>query len=425
MVCRRTSQRLIATIVMDRLRGVCTAQVSLREDVVAMLDAQVTTLCRAAIIAGALVISTGPASSQEVKLPAALTFTAYDTGSSGFNIAVAVGKGIKDKFNTDLRVLPAGNDVARLGPLKAGRAQASAMGIGLYYAQEGVFEFAAKEWGPQPLTLLLSTVDCNGANIGIAKDTGVTEVKDLKGKRVGFVVGSPALNQNTLAFLAFGDVKKEDVTAVEFASFGAMWKGMLNNEIDVAQESTITGQTKEVETSPRGLVWPAMLHADKDGWARMTKIGPHLFPHKATCGSAGLSPQTPKEMATYPYPAFIAYQSIGDDLAYSITKAMVESYAGYKDGAPGASGLDIKQQTTQWVIPIHPGAVKVFKASGKWTDADEAHNKRLLDRQKVLGDAWADLQKANPPSDPPAFRKAWLDARRAALAKAGMDAPFE
>ena len=76
-----------------------------------------------------------------------LTFTAYDTGSSGFNIAVAVGKMLKDKHGTDVRVLPAGNDVARLAPLSAGRAQASAMGIGTYFAQEGVFEFAVKEWG--------------------------------------------------------------------------------------------------------------------------------------------------------------------------------------------------------------------------------------------------------------------------------------
>ena len=52
---------------------------------------------------------------------------------------------------TGVRVLPAGNDVARLAPLKAGRAQASAMGIGVYFAQEDVFELATKEWGPQPL----------------------------------------------------------------------------------------------------------------------------------------------------------------------------------------------------------------------------------------------------------------------------------
>src|SRR6187397_3654191 len=109
---------------------------------------------------------------EDVKLPPTMTFTAYDTGTAGFNIAVAVGKMMKDKYGTDLRVLPAGNDVARLSPLRAGRAMSSAMGSGSYFAQEGVFEFGAREWGPQALQLVLSTVDCNGASLGVARDTG-------------------------------------------------------------------------------------------------------------------------------------------------------------------------------------------------------------------------------------------------------------
>ena len=117
---------------------------------------------------------------QDIKLPPTLTLTAYDTGSSGFNIAVAVGKTLKDKHGTDVRVLPAGNDVARLAPLKANRAQVSAMGIGTYFAPGSVFEFAVKEWGPQPLRLLLSATDCNAISLGVAKDTGVKEIKDLQ-----------------------------------------------------------------------------------------------------------------------------------------------------------------------------------------------------------------------------------------------------
>ena len=97
--------------------------------------------------AGALSLFVTAASAQDIKLPETMTFTAYDTGSSGFNIAVAVGKALKDKHGSDVRVLPAGNDVARLAPLKANRAQASAMGIGTYFAQEGVFEFARQGVG--------------------------------------------------------------------------------------------------------------------------------------------------------------------------------------------------------------------------------------------------------------------------------------
>ena len=65
----------------------------------------------------ALAASVTIASAQDVKLPPTLTFTAYDTGTAGFNIAVGVGKMMKDKYSTDVRVLPAGNDVARLAPL--------------------------------------------------------------------------------------------------------------------------------------------------------------------------------------------------------------------------------------------------------------------------------------------------------------------
>jgi TRAP transporter TAXI family solute receptor len=337
-----------------------------------------------------------PALAEDVKLPPSMAFTAYDTGTAGFNMAVAVGKMMKDKYSTDIRVLPAGNDVARLAPLRAKRAQVSAMGSGTYFAQEGVFEFGAKEWGPQPLQLLLSSVDCNGASLGVAADAGVKEFKDLKGKRVGFVVGSPALNQNSLAILAFGDLKQSDVKVVEFSSYGALWKGLINNDTDAAFATTITGPAKEAETSPRGIIWPPLPHNDKAGWARVQKVGSFFFPHVATCG-AGISPQKPIEMGNYPYPIFVNYASQPADQIYSITKAMIVNYDAYKDSAPGASGLAADKQTKNWVVPVHPGAVKALKEAGQWTDAQETHNNALFKRQEVLAAAWADFGKASRP----------------------------
>ena len=41
----------------------------------------------------------------------------------------------------------------------------------------------------------MAATACNGLGLAVAKDTGVKEVKDIRGKRVGVVVGSPALNQ--------------------------------------------------------------------------------------------------------------------------------------------------------------------------------------------------------------------------------------
>jgi TRAP transporter TAXI family solute receptor len=372
----------------------------------------------------ALAASVTIASAQEIKLPPTLTFTAYDTGTAGFNIAVAVGKMMKDKYSTDVRVLPAGNDVARLAPLRAGRAASSAMGSGTYFAQEGVFEFGAREWGPQPLQLVLSSVDCNAGSLGVARDTGVTEVKQLKGKRVGFVVGSPALNQNALAILAFGDLKQSDVKVVEFSSYGAMWKGLINNDVDAAFATTITGPAKEAETSPRGIIWPPLPHNDKAGWARVQKVGSFFFPHIATCG-AGISKDKPIELGNYPYPIFVVYGSQTADQVYAITKAMITGYDAYKDSAAGAGGLAPDRQTKNWVVPVHPGAVKALKEAGAWSDDQEAHNNALFKRQAALTAAWADYGKSSPPSDDKAFLDGWMKARAAALKKADMPNGFD
>jgi TRAP transporter TAXI family solute receptor len=364
------------------------------------------------------------AQAEDVKLPPTMTFTAYDTGTAGFNIAVAVGKMMKDKYGSDLRVLPAGNDVARLAPLRAGRAVSSAMGSGSYFAQEGVFEFGAKEWGPQALQLVLSSVDCNAGSLGVARDTGVTELKDLRGKRVGFVVGSPALNQNSLAVLAFAGLTQSDVKVVEFSSYGAMWKGLINNDVDAAFATTITGPAKEAETSPRGIIWPPLPHNDNAGWERMQKVGSFFFRHVATCG-AGISKDKPIELGNYPYPIFVVYGTQPADQVYAITKAMITGYDLYKDAAAGAGGLAADRQTKKWAVPVHPGAVKALKEAGQWTDDQEAHNNQLFKRQDVLAAAWAGYTKGSPPSDDKEFLAGWIKARAAALSKANMPNGFE
>jgi TRAP transporter TAXI family solute receptor len=377
-----------------------------------------------AVFTSLSLIAVAPARADNVKLPPTIAITAYDTGTAGFNITVGVGKMMKDKYGTDVRVLPAGNDVARLAPLRAKRAAASAMGSGSYFAQEGVFEFGVKDWGPQPLQLILSSVDCNGASLGVAADTGVKQLKDLKGKRVGFVVGSPALNQNSLAVLAFGGLTQSDVKIVEFASYGAMWKGLINNDTDAAFATTITGPAKEAETSPRGIVWPPLPKSDTAGWERMKKVGSFFFPHLTTCG-AGISPEKPIELGNYPYPIYVAYASQPQDLVYSITKAMVDGYDTYKDSAPGAGGLAAARQTKNWVVPVHAGAVKALKEAGQWTAEQEAHNNALYKRQEVLASAWAEYSKGSPPSEEKAFLDGWMNARAAALAKANMPNGFE
>jgi len=381
-------------------------------------------MIKRSVMAGAVaaLLVCGPAFGQA--LPKEMSWTAYDTGSSGFNIAVAMGQQFKNVLGIDVRVLPSGNDTGRLAPIKANRAVVSQMGIGVYFAQEGVFEFGTRSWGPQPSRLLMAATACNGITLAVAKDTGVKEVKDIKGKRVGVVVGSPALTQGVLALIAFGGLTAKDVTLVQFSSNNAMWKGFINNEVDVALSSTISGQSKEADSSPRGVVWPQFPAEDKQGWARAHKIAPYFIPQKVTCGAGGLPPQTSLVLAGYAYPIFMTYADRPADTIYAITKAMIDTYDKYKDGAPGAEGMALSLQNMTWVIPYHDGTIRAFKEKGVWTDAAQKHNDGLVKRQQVMIDAWKSYS-ANAPADDKAFAEGWMKARAAALQKAGMDVVFE
>jgi TRAP transporter TAXI family solute receptor len=382
-------------------------------------------MVKRSVVAGAIAVASlvyGSAFGQAI--PKEMSWTAYDTGSSGFNIAVAIGQQFKKVLGSDVRILPSGNDTGRLAPVKANRAILSQMGIGTYFAQEGVFEFGAKSWGPQPSRLLMSATACNGLGLAVAKDTGVKQIKDLKGKRLGVVVGSPALTQGAIALIAFGDLTEKDMTLVQFSSNNAMWKGIINNEADAALSSTISGQSKEADSSPRGIIWPPMPADDKAGWARVHKKAPYFVPQNATCGARGLSPQTPVAMSSYAYPIFMTYADRSADLVYAVTKAMIDTYNDYKTGAPGAEGMALSMQNFTWVVPYHDGAIRAFKEKGVWTDAAQKHNDNLVKRQQVMLDAWK-AYSAGGPSDDKAFAEGWMKVRAAALQKAGMDVIFE
>lgn len=371
----------------------------------------------------ALLLAAGTAGAADVKLPDTMAWTAYDTGSAGHAHAVAMGKAFKEKYGINLRVLPGKNDVSRLRPLQAGKVEAVANGVGTYFAQEGVFEFDRPDWGPQDIRIVLSATGGAGLMVGVAADAGVKEYKDLRGKRVAWVKGAPSLNHNVTAILAFGGLTWNDVQKVEFAGYGASWEAMTSNQVDAAFAITNSGSANAVAASPRGLMWPPLPHADAEGWKRLNAVAPYMAKHVITAGIS-VDKNKPIEGTAYPYPILTVRGDASDDLVYNLTKAVVESLDAYKDGAPGAGGWALDAQVFEWAVPYHPGTIKYLKEIGRWTDAYQKHNDGLMQRQKVLKDAWAAFKK-DAPSDENAFGDAWGKARVAALKAAGMNPVIE
>ncbi|MES1155943.1 MAG: TAXI family TRAP transporter solute-binding subunit, partial [Pseudorhodoplanes sp.] len=229
--------------------------------------------------------------------------------------------------------------------------------------------------------------------------------------------------QNITALLAFAGLTWNDVKKVEFGGFGQAMDGIVNNQVDAAFASTISGNAYKIEASPRGIRYPTFPHSDKAGWARTQKVAPFFVPAFGTEG-AGLSKDNKAEAATYPYPVLMTMKATETDLVYNMTKAMVELFDDYKDGAPGNNGWDLKRQVFAWAIPVHDGAVRYYKERGVWTAEHQTHNDALVKRQDVLAAAWqAYTPKA--PADDAEFAKGWMAARAQALSKAGIDVVVE
>lgn len=358
---------------------------------------------------------------QDIDLPKQLSWTAYGTGSAGYNQAVAIGAALQDATGVNLRVLPGKNDVSRTEPLRQGRVQFSATGVGgSFMAQEGVFDFGAENWGPQSVRVLMAN---NGGainlSVGVANDLGIKTYADLKGKRVAFIVGAPALNVNTEAYLAYGGLTWDDVERVDFGGYGASWNGLIEGQVDAAFASTNSGKAYEAEAGPRGLFWPPIDPANTEGFEKMLAIAPFFQLNKAKVG-ATIDGTDGYQGAGYAYPVLTAMAATEEDLVYNMTKAMVDLFPQYDGKAPGIGGWAMDKQNMEWVVPYHEGSIRFYKERGVWTDAAQAHNDNLIARQAALAAAW-EATKATSPAD---WEAAWGEARHKALADGGFKVVF-
>ncbi len=366
-----------------------------------------------------LALSSLSLAADEIALPRAMAWSAYNLGTTGYNQAVGIAKMLKDRHRVTLRVIPGKNDISRMLPLRVGRAQFSANGVATYFAQEGMFQFANPKWGPMPIRLTLMSVGLSNQAVAVPADSGITDTAGLRGKRIPFVRGAPALNVSTEAMLACGGLGWDDVERLEFPGYVAMWNAIVDGHIDLAYANTVSGPARKLEASPAGIRWLPIPHDDAGCWQRMLAVAPYFSPNIATRGAA-ISDEQPHEGATYPYPLLMTFADQDTALVYNLARAIIEGYDDFKNADPGAIGWALERQSFDWVVPFHEGSVRYFRELGLWTDAADAHNTRLIERQQVLASAWQEMMALDLEDDE--FNLFWRRMRAVRLTEAGFEA---
>lgn len=356
----------------------------------------------------------------QLNMPQTVAWSAYPTGTGGYSQAVAIGNILQRQYGVNLRVVPGRNDVSRLATLNAGRVNMSAGGSEAVYAQEGILNFAARIWGPQPIRALLSNFSTSCSfSLATAADADIRTVDDIKGKRVTFVQGAPSLNNATTALLAYANLTWDDVERVDVGGYNASIDAVINNRADVAGGACNSPPFMRLDSSPRGLFWVEFPPGDAEAVQRVRSRLPWYVPHVATEGPA-IDVNTGIEVFTSAYPLLVAMDDLDQDMVYGMTKVIAVHYDEYKNSAPGANGWRINgQQLENAFIPYHEGAIRYFKEIGIWTPEAENKQQENLFRQQVLMEAWQEYLPGAP-EDRAAFEAGWLAHREQALEARGL-----
>ena len=83
----------------------------------------------------------------------------------------------------------------------------------------------------------------------------------------------------------------------------------------------------------------------------------------------------------------------------------------FKDSTPDAQWFAADKVLLAPAVPFHDGAVEFFGNIGRWTPALQERNEELIERERLMEEAWPDFWDRHADSDDAATKwKEWKSA---------------
>ncbi len=228
-----------------------------------------------------------------------------------------------------------------------------------YQAVKGMADWEDK--GPQENLRAVFSIHPESVTLIVAVDSGITDIKDLKGKKVN--IGNPGSGQRQNSIDALNsvgidfekDIKAENVKAAEAP-------GLLQDDRIDAFFYTVG--------HPNGAIKEATSGARKVRFASITGIEKLLGQYPYYAKSAipisfypgaenAADPETFGVKAT-----FVTSAKVPDNVVYALTKEVFDNLDDFKKLHPAYNGLTKESMLEGLSAPLHPGAIKYFKEAG-------------------------------------------------------------
>jgi uncharacterized protein len=306
-------------------------------------------------VALSLAASTGASRAQEF-------INVLTGGTSGvyYPMGVALSKIYGDKIAGSRPSVQATKaSVENLNLLQQGKGEiAFTLGDSLDQAWKGDEEAGFKT----PLKKLrgIAAIYPNYIQIVASKDSGITSLADLKGKRLSVGAPKSGTELNARAVLAGAGLSYKDLGKVEYLPFAESVELMKNRQLDATLQSAGLGVA-----SIRDLASSVEIVVVEVPAAVVDKIGTPFvkvtIPANTYTGQA--SPVATAAVVNY----LVTHEGVKEDTVYQMTKAMFDNLPELASSHAAGRAISLQGALEGLPVPLHAGAARFFKEKGMKT----------------------------------------------------------
>ncbi|WNF46802.1 TAXI family TRAP transporter solute-binding subunit [Pseudomonas sp. SG20056] len=272
----------------------------------------------------------------------------------GVGLSQLYGNGI-DGAKTSVQATKA--SVENLNLLQAGRGElAFALGDSVADAWNGVEDAGFKA----PLSKLRAIAGTypNYIQIVASKESGITTLADLKGKRISVGAPKSGTELNARAIFKAAGLSYEDMGKVEFLPYAESVELIKNRQLDATLQSSGLGMAAIRDlaaTLPINFVAiPAEITAKIDNAA-----------YQAASIPAGTYDGQDSDVPTVAITnILVSHDGVSDEVAYQMTKLMFDNLERLGNAHSAAKDIKLEGAAKGLPIPLHPGAERFYKEAG-------------------------------------------------------------
>ncbi|BCX17602.1 MAG: C4-dicarboxylate ABC transporter [Geminicoccaceae bacterium] len=304
------------------------------------------------VVGGLVTGAAGPSVAQ--------TFVNVLTGGTAgvyYPLGVALGRIYGEKIpgiRTSVQSTKA--SVENLNLLQAGKGEiAFTLGDSLIAAWKGDAEAGFKA----PLDKLrgIAGIYPNYVQIVASKESGITTLADLKGKRLSVGAPKSGTELNARAILAAAGLSYADLGKVEYLPFAESVDLMKNRQLDATLQSAGLGvaSIRDLSTSVP---------------IRMVAVPPEIVakigdPFRPGVIPAGTYTGQDQDVPTATIPNFlVTHAGVSEELAYAMTKELFANLDQLAAAHAEGKKITLEAALAGMPVPLHPGAERFYKEKG-------------------------------------------------------------